>query len=135
VDSPVPELRPPAGQDRPHGNRPLRVRLDLVVTRHPSERGEGSALPRPRRQVRMDERRINVTIDRQKMGNRSAGRRAAGPDAYGLLQEILFDLRQAERALSLIEEAAPDQERALHLGAIRTAIAQMATFVWPVSAT
>jgi hypothetical protein len=85
--------------------------------------------------VRIDERRINVTIDRQKMGKRPAGRRAAGPDAYGLLQEILFDLRQAERALSRIEEAAPDQERALHLGAIRTAIARMATLVWPVSAT
>jgi hypothetical protein len=63
------------------------------------------------------------------MGNRRAGRRAAAPGAYGLLQEVLFDLRQAERALSLIEEAAPEQERALHLEAIRTAIAQMARFV------
>jgi hypothetical protein len=111
------------------------VRLDLVVTRRPSERAEGFALPRPRRRARIDERRINVTIDRQEMGKQCAGRRAAAPGAYGLLQEVLFDLRQAERALSLIEEAAPDQERALHLAAIRTAIAQMATFVWPVSRT
>ena len=82
----------------------------------------------------MDERRFNVAIDRQEMGKRHTGRRAAEPDAYGLLQEVLFDLRQAERTLALIEETAPDQERALHLEAIRVAIAQMATFVWPVSA-
>jgi hypothetical protein len=54
------------------------------------------------------------------------------PDDYGLLQEVLFDLRQAERTLALIEETTSDQERALHLEAIRGAIAQMATFVWPV---
>ncbi len=80
---------------------------------------EHSALPRVHRQRPIDERRTT----------RCAGRRAAQPGADTLLQEVLFDLRQAERALSLIEEAAPDQERALHLEAIRMAIAQMSACV------
>jgi hypothetical protein len=55
VDAPVPELWPPACQDRPDGNRPLRVRLDLVVTQ-PFWEGTESPV---RRQLRDDERRIN----------------------------------------------------------------------------
>jgi hypothetical protein len=46
--------------------------------------------------------------------------------------EVLFDLRQAERALSLIEEAAPDQERARYLGAFRAAVAELQAFVPPM---
>ena len=65
----------------------------------------------------------------RRWGHRCAGRRAA---EAGLLQEVLFDLRQAERALSLIEEAAPDQERARYLGAIRTAVAELEAFVPPM---
>jgi hypothetical protein len=59
---------------------------------------------------------------------RRAGPRTAGA---GLLQEALFDLRQAERALSLIEVAAPDPERARYLGAVRAALAQLETFITP----
>lgn len=49
--------------------------------------------------------------------------------AYRILQVVLADLRKAERALTIIEEAAPDPERALHLGAIRSAIAELRTVV------
>ena len=55
VDAPVPELWPSAFQDRPDGNRPLRVRLGLVVTQ---PFWEGAERP-VRRQSRDDERRIN----------------------------------------------------------------------------
>jgi hypothetical protein len=64
----------------------------------------------------------------RRWGKQRAGRRAA---EAGLLQEILFDLRQAERALSLIEEASPDPERARYLGAVRAALAQLETFITP----
>ena len=47
------------------------------------------------------------------------------------MQEVLFELRQAERALSLIEEAAPDPERARYLGAVRAALGQLETFITP----
>jgi len=55
VDAPVPELWPSAFQDRPDGNRPLRVRLGLVVTQ---PFWEGAERP-VRRPSRDDERRIN----------------------------------------------------------------------------
>ena len=47
------------------------------------------------------------------------------------MQEVLLDLRQAERALLLIEEAAPDPERAGYLGAVRAALAQLEIFITP----
>ena len=55
VDPPVPELWPSAFQDRPYGNRPLRVRLGLVVTQPFWEGAERHV----RGQLRDDERRIN----------------------------------------------------------------------------
>ena len=57
---------------------------------------------------------------------RRAGPRTAGA---GLLQQVLFNLRQAERALSRIEEAAPDPERARYLVAVRAALGQLETFI------
>jgi hypothetical protein len=52
--------------------------------------------------------------------------------AYRMLREVLFDLRQAERALTIVGEAAPDPERATHLVAIRSAIEKLETFVVPL---
>jgi hypothetical protein len=49
--------------------------------------------------------------------------------AYRILRVVLSDLHKAERALAIIQEAAPDLERALHLGAIRSAIAELRTVV------
>jgi hypothetical protein len=40
---------------------------------------------------------------------------------------VLNELRQAERALQNIQDVAPDRERALHLGAVRSAIAELRT--------
>jgi hypothetical protein len=48
--------------------------------------------------------------------------------AYAMLRDALFHLRQAERALTIVEEAAPDPERARHLVALRAAIDQLETF-------
>lgn len=45
--------------------------------------------------------------------------------AYDLLREVLADLQKAERALAIVEAAAPDPERATHLAAIRAALAQL----------
>ena len=56
-----------------------------------------------------------------------------GLGAYDLLRDCLANLRKAERALAIVEEAAPDPERAAHLVAIRAAIAQLVTFVRPVA--
>jgi hypothetical protein len=128
VDAPVPEMWPSALQNRPDGNRPLRVRLGLVVSRPVWKRAESPVRSPSDPHSRDDERRPNVPIGREKMGNRRTGRRAGAPSAYGLWQEVLFDLRQAERALALIEEAGPDPERAQHLAAIRTAREQLETF-------
>ena len=41
-------------------------------------------------------------------------------------------LKSAERTSRIVEEAAPDAERALHLVAIRAALAQFETFVTPL---
>ena len=49
--------------------------------------------------------------------------------AYTLLRDVLFDLTQAERALTIVEQAAPDPDRARHLAAIRAARAQLETFL------
>jgi hypothetical protein len=40
--------------------------------------------------------------------------------AYALLREAVFELSQAERALVIVERAAPDPERARHSAGIRT---------------
>ena len=45
--------------------------------------------------------------------------------AYRMVQIALADLRKAERALTIIEEAAPDPERATHLRELRKAIAAL----------
>ncbi len=52
--------------------------------------------------------------------------------AYRLLREALLELRQAERTLTILEEAAPDVERALLLVAIRAAIVQLEVYVRPL---
>ena len=44
-----------------------------------------------------------------------------------MLREILFDLVQAERALAIIQQSAPDDERGRHLAAIRAAREQLGT--------
>lgn len=58
-------------------------------------------------------------------------RRQSVPEAgaYRMVQGALIELKVAERSLTLIEQAAPDAERAVHLGAIRAVIAQLETFV------
>jgi hypothetical protein len=53
--------------------------------------------------------------------------------AYDLLRDGLDSLRKAERALAIVEAAAPDPDRAVHLGQIRAAIAHLVTFVRPVA--
>jgi hypothetical protein len=45
--------------------------------------------------------------------------------AYQIVQVALADLRKAERALTIVQEAAPDLERAVHLRGLRTAIAAL----------
>lgn len=45
--------------------------------------------------------------------------------AYRILRDVLVDLRQAERTLTIVEEAAPDEERALHLSTLRLAIERL----------
>ena len=49
--------------------------------------------------------------------------------AYDYLRDGLANLRKAEQALTIIEHADPDPERALHLVAIRAAISQLVMFV------
>jgi hypothetical protein len=49
--------------------------------------------------------------------------------AYTMLRAALFDLTQAERVLTNVQEAVPDDERAQHLAAIRAARAQLETFL------
>ena len=53
--------------------------------------------------------------------------------AYRMVQNALIELKVAERSLTIIEQAAPDPERATHLAAVRGAIAQLETVVrpWP----
>jgi hypothetical protein len=65
-------------------------------------------------------------------------KRHSAPEAgaYDLLRDGLASLREAERALTIIEDAAPDLERAVHLVAVRTAISLLVMFVsppWPRS--
>ena len=49
--------------------------------------------------------------------------------AYDILRAVLLDLTSAERALTIVQEAAPDDERARHLTAIRRALEQLRTFL------
>jgi hypothetical protein len=63
-------------------------------------------------------------VDPQRQSLHEAG-------AYRILRDVLDGLHQAERALTIVEAAAPDPERATHLAAIRAAIAQLTTFVPP----
>jgi hypothetical protein len=49
--------------------------------------------------------------------------------AYTMLREIRFDLVQAERALAIIQQSAPDDERGRHLAAIQVARAALETFL------
>ena len=49
--------------------------------------------------------------------------------AYRMVQNALIELKVAERSVTIIEQAAPDSERATHLVAIRAAIAQLETVV------
>jgi hypothetical protein len=51
-----------------------------------------------------------------------------------MLRDVLADLTMAERALAILEAAAPDPERTTHLAAVRAAIAQLATFIPPGAA-
>lgn len=49
--------------------------------------------------------------------------------AYTILRDVLYNLGRAERALALLQEAAPDSKRFLHLEAIRVARVQLETFL------
>ena len=55
--------------------------------------------------------------------------------AYRIVGMVLRDLEAAARILGNREAVAPDPERALHLKAIRSAIAELRTVVqpWPAS--
>src|SRR5262249_58707639 len=46
--------------------------------------------------------------------------------AYRIVAIVLADLRRAERALTIVEEAAPDAERAAYLAELRAAIERLA---------
>jgi hypothetical protein len=105
------------------------VRLGLVVTQPFRNSAASSIPPQSRRQLSDDERSISVPISREMMRHRRTGRRAAALRAYGFWRDVLVDLRQAERALALIEEAGPDPERQRFLAAIRTAREQLETFL------
>jgi hypothetical protein len=50
-----------------------------------------------------------------------------------MVQGALIELKVAERSLAIIEEAGPDAERALHLVALRAALAQLETFIRPLA--
>jgi hypothetical protein len=49
--------------------------------------------------------------------------------AYRALRVALAELHHAEQTLSDIERVNPDPERAVHLVAIRAALAQLETFI------
>jgi hypothetical protein len=49
--------------------------------------------------------------------------------AYRAVRTVLAELHRAEQTLSDIERVNPDRERAVHLVAIRTALAQLESFV------
>jgi hypothetical protein len=49
--------------------------------------------------------------------------------AYTMLRLALADLRKAERALTIVEQAAPDAERGADLVAIRTALSELTKVV------
>ena len=55
--------------------------------------------------------------------------------AYRIVAMVLRDLEAAARILGYREAVTPDPERALHLEAIRSAIAELRTVVppWPAS--
>jgi hypothetical protein len=48
------------------------------------------------------------------------------------LRQILIDRREAERVLTIVNEAGPDPDCATHLAMIRTANEQLETFVVPL---
>jgi hypothetical protein len=50
-------------------------------------------------------------------------------DAYTILREVLYNLGRAERALTIVQQAGPDDERARHLAAIRTVREQLERFL------
>jgi hypothetical protein len=54
-----------------------------------------------------------------------------GLRAYRIVVAALRELVQAEKGLTIVQEAGPDPERALHLGALRTAIAELKALVPP----
>ena len=54
--------------------------------------------------------------------------------AYRMVQIVLRDLEAAARILERIDTLTPDPERALHLVAIRSAIAELRTVVPPAPA-
>jgi hypothetical protein len=49
--------------------------------------------------------------------------------AYTILSEVVYNLGRAERALTIIQQAAHDDERADHLVAIQAAREQLETFL------
>ena len=49
-----------------------------------------------------------------------------------MMQEAMFDLRQAERTLTVIQATSSDAERILHLVALRAALAHLETFIQPL---
>ena len=55
--------------------------------------------------------------------------------AYRMMAIVLQDLESAERVLENIQAVAPDPERALHLGALRSAIAELRTMLPPPTET
>jgi hypothetical protein len=53
--------------------------------------------------------------------------------AYRMPREVLFDLQRTERVLTVVEQAAPDDERAAHLRTLRSAIAELQQIISPTS--
>lgn len=49
--------------------------------------------------------------------------------AYRMVVTALRDLLKAEKTLAIVQEAGPDAERAVHLNALRSAIAQLKTMI------
>jgi len=49
--------------------------------------------------------------------------------AYRMVVTALRDLLKAEKTLAIVQEAGPDAERAIHLNALGSAIAQLKTMI------
>ena len=83
------------------------------------------------RHLRVPPTRVYHRTGTATCGGRADPKRQSTPEAlaYATLREILFDLVQAERALAIVQQSVPDDERGRHLAAIQVARAALETFL------